>query len=369
MKQLLSAAVCLILLLTGCGKKEFVVDFALDSDVSGNFRIVYFAADSRNAFWMEAAAPVEGRKYRFTGPLVRPSLVFLFGPSDNEPSAIFYVEKGSKIKVTGKGSNPATWSFEGNKLTKEWSDWRLANADALASCDPKKINEAVAAYISLHPDNRLSPLLLLTSYYRNTDPEGFLRLWRKIPEKVRSEKIVELAAASEFVSALPYSPEGTVLSLAPAKRLEKMRLHSLANGVDTVKPNRPTLLFFWHREDSGRQPAIDSLKAIAKAWPDSAARNIVDISFDPDSVSWAGSCSADSLTKTVRGWFPQGETAPLAMKLGVVATPAFIVADKSGKIIYRGTVLKEAMTKFRALRPVKKTNDNPEKKTNDKKKD
>lgn len=358
MKQLLIAAVCLLLLATGCGKKEFVVDFSLDSEVNGNFRIIYFASDARNAFWMESAAPVEGGKYHFTGPLVRPSLVYVFSHSDTEPSAIFYVEKGSVITVTGKGNNPSTWSFDGNKLTKEWSDWRLANSDALASSDPGKVNEAIAAYIVKNQDSRLSPLLLLTSYNRNVDPEGFMRLWKKIPEKVRGDKVVKLASAAEFASSVPFSPQGTELSYAPVRKMEKLRIHSLRNGLDTVTPDRPTLLWFWHREDSGRNGAIDSLRAVVKAWPDSAARNIVDISLDPDSVSWAGSCSGDSLKSTVRGWMPQGEVSPLAMKLGVVSTPAYIVADKTGKIVYRGSVIKDALGKFRALRPVKKSNDN-----------
>lgn len=348
--KLTLAIVSLLVFLTGCTKKQFVVDFALDSNVDGNYRMLFYASDSKQGFWMETMAPVEHGKFSYTAPAVNPTLVYILDSSTKRPSAVFYAEKGDKITISGSGNNPLAWKISGNSVSENWTAWRLDNMSRLEKGNPETINRCVKDYVERNPDNRLSPLLLLTMFDRRVAPSEFERLWNNLPAKSRSDKVLRLVASAELTSSSPFKLSDDNSLNLPSGVVKPFRLHSLQNGVDTVNTSlNPTIILFWHSQDNTRHESVAELRRLSHEFPDSASRNIVDISLDADSLTWTGSCTRDSLLKTVRGWIPQGEASKLALQLGVASTPTFVVLAPGGKVRYSGLDIADATDNFRKL--------------------
>lgn len=329
-----------IFLLAGCTKNEFRLEFDIDDKLNANYKISYYASDKRGGIMIESVAPIANGKASVKGITRNPALVYVFNNS-SEPAAVIYVERGETVMITGSGSNPAQWTVGGNEINAEWSNWRNSNAEIIASGKPAEINKAVEKFVDSHTSDPLSTLLMLTSFSRRDNEQLFLDLWRKLDKNARDVKWIELAARAEQTE--PYA-------IAPGP-LHSMALRSLHNGVDTIRPSsaKGTLLFFWNSGQSSRKEAIDSLRKLAKEYPDSASRIIADICLEADSISWKSPLRSDSLKNVARMWVPAGMADRRMMTLGVKRSPFFIVTNRKGDQKYRGSEISEAFSAFRTI--------------------
>ena len=330
-----------VLMLTGC-KPEFSIEFDLAPDVNTHCRMTYYASSRKQGLMMEPMADIVAGKGKVTAPTKYPTIVYLFQGSSTQPAAMFYAERGDKIVITGKGTNPADWEISGNRLTEEWSKWRLENKRALTA-GGKELNQAIAGYVKDHPDSKLSAVLLILQYSRHDDEEGFIRLFKSLKSGATSDK--ELMAALSVADM----PDGTLL---PGGNLSTMILSGPSGDADTLRfaNGKASLVVF--RDSKNREnlnAENDSLRALLRAFPDSTSRMIAKISFDPDSTTWINSVEADSLRNIARGWMPFGVADSTAMVLGVRRTPFYIVADGKGKRLYGGSDLSKAMGEFRKI--------------------
>ena len=328
-----------VCLLTGC-KPEFTVEFDLEQDVNTTCRLVYYASSSKQGMVMEPVAGIENGKGKVIAPTKYPSIVFLFQTSSSVPSAIFYAERGDKIKITGKGSNPMDWEIKGNSLSEEWSEWRLANKDAIMR-GGKDLNEAIGKYVEKNPSSKLSAALLILQYSRRDDEEGFMKLFNSLKPGATSDK--------QLMNALSVAdmPGG---ELEAGGNLSTMVLSAPSGNADTLRFNRGVASIVIFRDSRNRDflgEESDSLRSLLKSYPDSTSRMIARISFDPDSMSWINSLRTDSLKNIAKGWMPHGLADSTAIALGVRRTPYYVVADGKGKRIYGGSDLREAVEKFR----------------------
>lgn len=328
-----------VCILTGC-KPEFNVEFELDPEVNTTCRLLYYASSKKQGMVMEPVVSIEKGKGSLVAPTKYPAVVFIFGSSSSLPAAIFYAERGDKIKITGNGANPADWEIKGNSLSEEWSEWRIANKDAIMR-GGKDLNAEIAKYVEKHPDSKLSTALLLLQYSRRDDEEGFRKLFKSLKAGATSDKQLMTALS------LADMPGG---ELSPGGNLTTMILSAPSGDADTLRFNRGVASIVIFRDGRNRDnlsAETDSLKALLKAYPDSASRMIAHISFDPDSLAWINYVRNDSLKNIARGWMPHGFADSTAIALGVRTTPYYIVADGKGKRVYGGTDYKEAVEKFR----------------------
>lgn len=334
------AILCLFfaLMLAGCKGKEFSITFDVDPKINANYKLIYYASDKRGGFVRESAVAVSAGKGEFKGQTVNPALVYIYTGPKAYPLVI-YVKRGENISISGKDASPAKWVVEGNDINKEWSAWRNENAESLASADAKKINSAVAKYALANPANPLSALLLLTSYDRRADETGFRRLWLALDGEAADPQWAALAGRAD---------QPTRFIPIPA-RVESIAFRSMQNGVDTIRPDsvKGVLLFFWNNTFSDRRSYTDSLKALAKEFPDSSSRVIADVCLDGDSVAWRSTTRTDSLKKVARLWAPAGLADSRVMTLDVPSSPFFIVLTPDGHQRFRGTDLDEALAFFR----------------------
>lgn len=324
-------------MLCSCVKNEVSVSFNLPTKVNDAYKMVYYASDPVKGWYTETVAAVQQGKAKVTLVTRNPSLVFIMDHGA-VPRAVFYIERGDKIKISGDGANPISWNISGNEISEEWTAWRIASRTALSSADSGKINKAVADYVRKNPENPLSTLLLLTYYDRNADPDNFRLLWEKLKGKALEPKWLQLVSRADMLTETPLFPQS----------VDSQILHTLGNGVDTVRFGKlPAIFYFWRDTDSDRAQDIESLRTLSKDFPDSASRIISDICFDADSISWTNKARRDSTSKIIRGWQPRAETDSVIMRLGVHRTPWFIVLDKKGVRKYSGDSREDADSAFR----------------------
>lgn len=333
-------AVFACIMLSGCGKSGFRIEFDLPEKVNGNFPVAYYASDKRGGMFVETVAVVDKGKGSLECRTVNPAVVFLTTSGKGLPIVI-YAEKGDKIKITGTERDPYKWTVEGNDINKELSAWRNDNAAALNHDIVREINKGVANYVTAHKSSQLSPLLLLTYFNRSNDETLFRRLWQGLEGEALDAPWAKMISRSDI-------PAGTVKTPG---RLVSATFRSLQNGVDTLRPEsaKATLLYFWNNGLSKRKEKFDSLRNLAKEFPDSSKRMIADVCLDHDSLSWRSALRYDSLENVARLWAPAGMADSKVMRLGVTSSPFFIVLSHDGNQRYRGKDSKEAFETFRKL--------------------
>lgn len=315
MKGKLLTLLLTLLILTGCSKPRFSVEFRLPDAIHAAYTLNYYASSSRQGKWMETGVMVQAGKGKAELPAVDPAVV---GLSAGANTIYFYVERGNKIVITGKSADIFSWEISGNAITEDWNRWTRDNASILSSRDVKKINAAVEKYVKKNPSNPLSALLLLYEFNRREDNPLFLKLWKSLKGEAAKEKWITLSGRADLYTNRPVEE-------VDVKKKHTLVVKSLDNGADTIVSGEvPVVVLFWRNSDSKRGEMIDSLRSLRKSHPDSASFIIADICFDPDSISWASPLGRDSLKHTIRGWNPVAEADSAIRALGVEGTPMII---------------------------------------------
>lgn len=335
----------LALMLGGCVKNEFKVDFEFPKDHIGNYLMAYYAWDKRGGRWMEHTASIQEGTAMAGGITRLPALVYISDASQPGNSMILYVERGDEIKISGDGGDMGSWTVTGNKLSERWSEWRRAAYPKKS--DAKAFRSSVEEYAKKNPKDELSAILLLTEWNRREDPEGFVRLWNTIDKGARSQQLVEMCGVTDLLGVEFITTAEGNLEYAKDPKRKILPLRSRDNGTDTLRFDKASFLYFFLDNNNERKETVDSLKVLIKQYPDSAKRVIADIYMTSDSSTWVNAIRHDSLKGMVRAWQPRGIVEEDMARMGVVRLPWFVVKDKTGSETYAGDDLKEAVAAFR----------------------
>lgn len=359
-------------LLMGCTKNEFTVEFDLPADTFANYRLTYYAADrNTDGFWVQTAIPLDRGKFSLKGATRQPTILWL---SDGGGRTIpIPVRRGETIRITGTEANPLTWTIDGDKLAKQWSEFRRQAWETSAK-DSRKPHgnptshgpeysgnlesdntgtsaeaERIAAFVRKNPSEPLSALLLATEYPRKEKPSEFLKLWNSLDDKAERREALRMAASVDFDgSAFRMRPDGS-LEATGAKTPRTLRLKTRGRPTAELRlgGSKRTLLAFENRSESTHRQTVDTLRSLRRLHPDSASHPLALVSFDSDSISWNFNLDRDTLPGVLRAWMPLGPADRGAMALGVVSTPHYIVLGPKGKTLYRGPDLDRAAKAFR----------------------
>lgn len=328
-----------LLLLLGCGKKEFTLEFQLDENVTGNYDVTYYAHDQKGGFTVQAVASVREGKCMLPCTAMLPTLVYVTTKKYSVPLVI-YACKGEKIEIEGNSEVPMEWEVAGNEINIRLSEWRKKNSDTLASHNADSLNVAIRHYVEENSSDPVSLILMLCYFDRNKDELQYNSLMASLNGEAKKDEWLETAGRSDQLYH----------SYSYPARLESLIMKSIQKHNDTIAVNGrdPVLMMFWQTGYNERKGMIDSLRVIEKDYPNSV-RIIADVCVDVDSIAWRNALRKDSLDKVKRLWSPLGYLDPTLMKLKVKSLPYFIVFDKDGHQSYRGVDISEAMKEYRLL--------------------
>ena len=346
--KIMAVCACLMaLMLGGCAKNEFKVDFEFPKDHVGNYMMTYYAKDSHGGRWIEHTVSIQEGKASVDGVTRLPTLVYVSDASQPGTYMMVYAERGDEIKVSGEGKDMASWTVTGNKLSERWSAWRKGAYPKKK--DIKTFHKSIEEYVKENRKDELSAILLLTEWDRREDPEGFVRIWNMIDKGSRSQELIDICGATDFLGVEFITDADGNLEYAKDPKMNILQLRTRDRGLDSLKLNRPSFLYFYGENNAARREAADSLKFLLRAYPDSSKHVMADVYMDSDSTTWVNAIRRDSLKGMTRAWQPRGLAEGSMVKLGVRRLPWFVVKDKDAKEAYAGSDIKEATAAFRKL--------------------
>ena len=334
-------------MLVGCVKNEFKVDFEFPKEHIGNYMMTYYAWDSRGGRGIEHTVSIQEGKAAADCITRLPTLIYISDASQPGSSMMVYAERGDEIKISGEGTDMASWTVTGNKLSERWSAWRKGAYPKKK--DIKTFHKSIEEYVKGNPKDELSAILLLTEWNRREDPEGFVRLWNMIDKDSRSQQLIDICGATDFLGVEFITNADGKLEYAKDSKINILPLRTRDRGLDTLKLNKPSFLYFFGENNAARRETADSLRILLRAYPDSTKSVVADVYMDSDSLTWVNAIRRDSLDGMTRAWQPRGLAEGLMVRLGVRRLPWFVVKDKDAKEAYAGSDIKEATAAFRKL--------------------
>lgn len=327
MKRLpLLPGILAVLLCGGCSNDDqFRVNGTIDDNATMNLRINY----TDNGTTRTIVTAARDGKFEFFGSARQPSIVMICD-YDNRPLARIYASNGETFDVNIDRKKPYGVEVEGNEISQRWAQFLSDNGEKMAFGEG---NAIIAKYISEHPDDMLSTLLLISNYDSSADAFAADSLLSLIDAKARPSSLTESYSAmlDRLVNDNATAP------VAPFRFLN-------GDSARTFRPadSKANLLAFTTEDDEGYKELADLLEKQAKK---SKKLFIADLRTDPTSISYEG---PDTFAR-VRGRLPGGIAAAGVEPLGIPALPFFIVTDNEGTQIYRGTDLHAAINKLDSL--------------------
>lgn len=328
-----------LLILIGCDKNEFTLNFELSDNITDNFNVTYYATDTKGGITVQAVASVRNGKCLLGCITKKPTLIYITRRK-NEVPLVVYGSKKEKIDISGYSDIPLEWNVGGNEINERISHWRENNIDILKNNEVDSVNSAVRNYVEENVEDPVSTILMLCYFDRSVNEKEYASLMASLKGQAKSPEWLTIAGRADQLYHTYYFPAA----------IQNIVMRAENNGKDTlsIDHKNPLFLFFWHTGDSDKKNITDSIKNLYKEFPDSALL-LADICLDADSVAWRNSIRRDSLEKLKRFWVPSGLADQEIHKFKVDALPYFIVFDKEGHQFYRGTEISEAMKNYRDL--------------------
>lgn len=322
MKKLdIICCVMLMLLLGSCTNTEqFRVNGTIEGKPTMNMRIGFWAD---GAYRTIVTAAREG-EFEFFASSRGPTIVEITD-YDYRPLARLYAQNGETFELAIDRSKPFDVKVSGNEVSQRWARFYADNAEAMTA-GPARINEVVGQYISSHPDDIVSTLLLLTSYDATLDA---------LEADSLLSSIVPQARPSALTESFTYSLQRLVAESAADSVPSFRYLHADSAEVFDPAKNKASLIAFTLENNDDYPKLAEVLETIARQLPKEA--RVYDLRVDPP----RGYMASDTIRR-VSGYLVGGLTTPGVDRLGIARLPVFIVCDSAGVQLYRGNDLSAA---------------------------
>lgn len=310
------AIVVCSLILWSCGDSEtFTIEGTVDGNATINLRFLYY---TNNTLVKGLTAAREG-KFEYKGVAPTPTIVEIL---DNDYRLLgrLFVVNGDNIECHLTRNAPNAIKVSGSGISERWADFLNDNADALST---RQANDIIENYVSKHPDDIVSTLLLLTSYDASDNALRADSLMASINTEVRPSTLV--AGFNSLLQRLVADS-----ATQPLTAISCMNMND--SLVETDHAARPLSLIAFSDNSSGRSDSI--VPALKRLNRQSKKLQLIDISLDRDTISWHKSVRPDS-AKWQQLWVAGSLASPGIERLGVPSVPYFIVTDSTGTQLLR----------------------------------
>lgn len=323
---ILSAVLAMFLVSCGDGV-TFAVEGSVEELGTQNMRVVYYANGMVNMQVVE----VKDGKFEFKGKTDVPTMLEFY-TANKSLLGRAYVMAGDGIKCRLFKNSPYKAEVKGNDVSQRWSGFLKENLTTIARGNSDDINQVVAKYVNANKNDVLSTILLLTEYDSSQNGVEATKLLSAIAPEARPQYLIE-------------SYEALLERSNGVKAREKLSITSYFSSADSLKTFVPressySVLAFSNETSRKDDLLADSMRVLRKDFPKKRLQ-IVDISFDPDTLEWKRSIKPDSAT-WAQGWVAGAASARSIERLGVTRLPFYIVADSTGTQLYRGSSLIDA---------------------------
>lgn len=320
--------IMVVLALGACTKNEVKLTFSLPADVTSAVRLAYYASGANGGMMRETAVEVREGKGEAVLPERYPSLLYLFSPSDRQPAAVAYIERGDKLTVSGADADVFSWEIKGSEINEALTQWRLDNLELIRRRDKEGLDKAVAAYVEKYPDSPAAAIILYLYYDRRDKGKEFSALQGKLGDKLLENKdLMSALSEADLMAGLP-------LEASVPQQIILMGEDKFADTLQLRGGSGKLLIF-----QASVQPGKDALEMDSlRKWIAAKGKDVaVEIFTDSDSVAWERHLRKDTIPGLRRMWMPLGTADSLAISLGVRRIPYFILLDSKGRETYRGS--------------------------------
>lgn len=327
-------AVIMIVAAYSCGDSgSFSVEGHLSDGRSMNIRYIYYDLQG-NVLRSGVTASREG-KFFFTGTTKQPAVVEL---TDNDYRILGYIyaRNGDKIKVTLTPGNPFAIKAEGNEMAERWS--RFLSEKSENSVQER--DDAIKTFITTHPDDELSALLLLYNYAGGKDSKEVSVLLDALSTESLTPSVkMSVGALSEHRD-----------SVASSRPVVNIPYISLGDSIVMFRTSGHDFnLLALNDRLPGRysEELKDSLEMASKKVKGERLQ-IIELYLGADDRLWNSAVRSDTV-EWLRGYMAGALSAPGIESLMVEGLPYFILADKEGRQLYRGNSLDSVITRLETL--------------------
>lgn len=302
---------------SSCSDTErFRISGTIAGEPSMNLRVKYY---TDGAYRMGVTSADKG-KFEFYGHSKQPVMVEISDYA-HRTLARLVARDGEVYSLEIDPSDPYALRADGSDINARWSAFLRDNAEALRS-DPSPV---VADYITAHPDDLLSTILLVTLYRSGADAVSADSLLSRIDAEARPSALVD--GYNALLGRLVAAPDSAErLTVQYIDRRDTLRTVDPADAAVTVisvsTKSAP-------RADS----IVPMMRRLHRRRADGIA--VADIMVDYDTFEWKRATRPDTAVWP-QGWAPAGIAGPALSRLRLASQPCLVVLDSAGMELYRG---------------------------------
>lgn len=309
--------------LGACSKPEgFVVKMKVDNLRDREVRTRYFNGISVVS---GSSTPFDG-EVRLLGRTGDKTLL-TFSLVDGTHLASLIVGNGDEIEVNVDADFPNEAKISGSADSKKLLEFRSANSHLFDIADPSRLNEAIAGYITQHPNDVVSIALLVNWFSTPGHEERADSLLRIINPEVKSRPLLN-NYQNQLAEQLSNDASSNVTPL------------SFVNSRDSLirfSPMKSSVSLLAFLDDgsgrSSRRQDLTQLNELYKRYP-RRRFNILEFTLAVDSLNWHITLKNDT-SAWQRVWSPALMADPRIRKFAVPGVPFFMVVDSTGQQLLR----------------------------------
>lgn len=330
---ILIPALILTILSAGCSHSDtFTITGKITDFADRPVKLVIYNSDSIKTLSAQASL---GR-FTFKGSSADYSVAVLSSMSSG-PSVRFLVRNGDKITLEGPSLDSLT--IKGSKPNEQIADFMASNPglfDGLYSSSSSMLpiseaatNKAIADYVDKEGPTPASAFLIAVYYSPAGNPTRAAALINRFDTNEETRSL--LASISDAVK--------NELNTVRSARVHSFNLPAAGDSTVKFSPSAQSYsILAFTASDSRRKDMTSRLRELSGSYPRKSLR-VIELSVCGDSATWKSVTKRDTLVNWSRILLPGGAAALQVRHLNIGQAPYYILADSTGRQIYRGPTL------------------------------
>ncbi len=329
MKHKISIPLLLLALLAvamnACSSGKFKISGKLSDIASANLHIAYYTVNGVKDAWVTTH---DNGAFEFTGESADPTMAVIYD-TQSQVIACLEVQNGDAIEISGTPNKRYQLTVKGTETNERWSGFLNEHAKQFEAGNKAATNAAIEKYVKANPDDITSTMLLLANYDSGSDPGRAKKLLSGISTNAKPLSII--CAFEALTATIGKSQAEGVLPVLLMINAQTGKFGQLRYNASSL-----TLLYIWGNDNEQAHKAdIDRLKALRSA-ASGKQLQIADISLEADSSFWRSTITRDS-AQWLQFWVPEGPLGVDIKPLHITSTPLAMLADSTGRVLWRGT--------------------------------